>query len=186
MEKLDIVFAKRYIDGWQAWKNNEPVSLSWEKTFMFAKKKSPVVLQHLLMGMNAHINLDLGIAASEVSSGEDIPLLQNDFDKINQILSSLVLEVQNNLSAIWPFLKWILSKTGKIEKARDGAWKSATELAKLQAAEKSIYIHNRDKKVAVISGIVTNPGIFIRLLLLLIRIGERGSVAEKTNKLRRR
>ena len=193
MEKLDIVFAKRYIDAWVAWKNNEPVTQSWEKAFVLARQKSPLVLQHLLIGMNAHINLDLGIAAAEVSPGEKILLLENDFNKINEILSSLVVEVQNNLSTIWPLLKWILSKTGKIddllvdfsmEKARKGAWKSATEMAKLNADGLNPYIHLRDMKVAVKSKIITHPGIFINLLIWIIRIGEIGSVAEKIQKLK--
>ena len=55
------------------------------------KKKLPIVLQHLLIGMNAHINLDLGIAAAKVMEGKDIQNLKDDFDKINDILSSLLL-----------------------------------------------------------------------------------------------
>jgi len=193
MEKLDILFAKRYIDAWYAWKNNEPVTQSWEKAFTLATRKSPLVFQHLLVGMNAHINLDLGIAAAEISDGETIFELQADFNKINEILSSLVDEVQNNLSSIWPLLRWILSKTGRIDnslvnfsmkKARDGAWKSATEMAKLPSEGVSAYIHFRDQKVAVKSKLVTNPGYFILALFLLIRVGERGTVADKIGKLR--
>ena len=193
MEKLDIVFAKRYIDAWHARQRNEPVSESWEKAFALAKRKNPLVLQHLLIGMNAHINLDLGIAAAEVSSGASITFLQNDFNKINQILSSLVVEVQNNLSSIWPMLKWILSKTGKVddllvdfsmEKARDGAWKSANELAKVPVSDIQIYVHNRDAKVALKSVIITSPVFFIQILIWIIRLGERGSVAEKIKKLK--
>lgn len=193
MEKLDIVFAKRYIDAWLAWKNNEQVTQSWKKAFDLAGQKSPLVLQHLLMGMNAHINLDLGIAAAQVSPGENLSSLQNDFNKINEILSSLVIEVQNNLSAIWPLLKWILSKTGNVDdllvdfsmqKARNGAWKSATEMAVLNAEGLDAYIHLRDTKVAVKSKIITNPGIFIKVLIWIIRIGEIGSVAQKIQKLK--
>ncbi len=43
MEKLDIVFAQRYIDAWQAWKNKKPVTQSWEKAFTLAEKNSPIV-----------------------------------------------------------------------------------------------------------------------------------------------
>lgn len=193
MEELDVVFAQRYIDAWFAWKKNEPVTQSWEKAFILAKQKSPLVLQHLLIGMNAHINLDLGIAAAEVSPYEKIQLLKTDFNKINEILSSLVVEVQNNLSTIWPLLKWILSKTGKIddllvdfsmEKARKGAWKSANEMAGLNPDGLDAYIHFRDTKVAVKSKIITNPGFFIKVLIWIIRMGEIGSVAQKIQKLK--
>lgn len=37
MEKLDVVFAKRYIDALIAWKSGEPVTHSWEKTFSLRK-----------------------------------------------------------------------------------------------------------------------------------------------------
>jgi hypothetical protein len=46
------------------------------------------------------------------------------------------------------------------------------------------YIQNRDVKVATKSGIITNPGSFIQLLIWIIRLGERGSVAEKIKKLK--
>ncbi len=195
MEKLDIVFAQRYIDAWQAWKNKKPVTQSWEKAFTLAEKNSPIVLQHLLMGMNAHINLDLGIAAAEVAEGEKISGLKTDFFKINEILASLVNEVQNNLSLIWPFLKTILSITGKIdnllvefsmERARDGAWKSAKQLAALSKSEINNYIETRDKKVANKSSLITNPGNFIKIIIWIILWGEKGTVAQKIQKLRNR
>src|SRR5690606_12551437 len=94
-------------------------------------------LQHLLLGMNAHINLDLGIAAAEISTKENIHQLKNDFIKINEILSAQVDEVQFGLSSIWNPLKKILSKTGKFDNylvdfsmkiARDGAWNFASEM----------------------------------------------------------
>ena len=50
--------------------------------------------------MNAHINLDLGIAAAKVMEGKDIQNLKDDFDKINDILSSLVTYVEQDLSNI--------------------------------------------------------------------------------------
>ncbi|MBL4643563.1 MAG: hypothetical protein JKY44_08235, partial [Flavobacteriaceae bacterium] len=90
MEKLDVIFASRYLDAYATYQKNEPVTESWEKAFKMSKKYWPIVLQHLLIGMNAHINLDLGIAAAEVMKGKNINDLKGDFDKINKILSSLV------------------------------------------------------------------------------------------------
>lgn len=79
MEKLDVVFARRYIDAFFARKPNQPVTQSWKKAFTISKNKNILILQHLLMGMNAHINLDLGIAAAEISTKENIHQLKNDF-----------------------------------------------------------------------------------------------------------
>ena len=193
MEKLDVIFASRYLDAYRAWKNNQPVTDSWKKAFSLSTHYWPIVLQHLLMGMNAHINLDLGIAAAEISKNKDINELKNDFDKINEILSSLVNEVQDNLSKIWPTLKWILQKTRKVDDflidysmqlSRDGAWNFAGSIVNKPDGELKILIADRDKKVADKSSIVTNTGLIARLIFGIIRIGERGSVKQKIEKLK--
>ena len=193
MQKLDVVFAKRYIDGYKNWKNGQPLTQSWEKAFKLAENSNAIVLQHLLMGMNAHINLDLGIAAAEISNQSNISDLQNDFNKINEILSQQVNDVQNRLVSIWPALQKILEKTGAVddlivdfsmELARDGAWKFATELVKLTGSERNTGIQNRDLKVAEKSNIITEPGLGAKFILWFIRLGERGSVAEKIKKLK--
>lgn len=192
MEQLDVVFANRYLDALSAFRNNLPVTQSWQKAFDLYARKSPIVLQHLLMGMNAHINLDLGIAAVEVSEGKNLADLENDFNRINEILSSLVHEVQGDLSAIWPALKFILKWTGKVDDylvdfsmklARDGAWKFATEYSAVPNSEKSGTITHRDMKVAAKTDVILKPGMIASLVLWLIRITERGSVAEKIIKM---
>lgn len=98
MEKLDIVFAKRYIDAYFMWKNQKPITKSWEVAFRESENSKLLVFQHLLLGMNAHINLDLGIAAAEISGSNNIEDLEEDFIRINEILASMVDDVQNGLS----------------------------------------------------------------------------------------
>ena len=193
MEILDLVFAKRYIEAYYAYQKNESVTTSWLKTFELSTKYWPIVLQHLLMGMNAHINLDLGIAAAEISRGQNIEDLKNDFNKINEVLSDLVNEVQNDLAEIWPALKVILKLAGNVDDflvdfnmktARDGAWKFAKSIADLQGDEWQSQIENRDQKVAVKSRIITHAGFIARIIQVVIRIGERGTVAEKIEKMK--
>lgn len=193
MEKLDVIFARRYFDAYFAWKQNQSVTQSWAKTFSLSGKKRMLVLQHLLMGMNAHINLDLGIAAAEISTKENIHLLKNDFIKINEILSAQVEEVQFGLSSIWKPLKKILSKTGQLDNylvdfsmeiARDGAWRFAVEMVQFKETSLQNLIQTRDFKVAKKSKIITHPGKWIQFLLWIIWLGERGSVSEKINKLK--
>ena len=185
MEKLDVVFAKRYLDAYYAWQNKKEITESWKKTFDVSVNYWPIVFQHLLLGMNAHINLDLGIAAAEVSKNSNIKDLENDFNKINQILSSLVIEVQKDLSAIWPTLTKILIKTGKaddlivdfsMQLARDGAWKFAKILAATSVNDVDKVIKERESKVAKKSNLVLNPGFFAKLLLKIVRLGEKGTV----------
>lgn len=193
MEQLDVIFANRYLEAYYAWRQGKPVTASWQKAFDITTNYWPIVLQHLLMGMNAHINLDLGIAAAEISGGKNINDLQNDFNKINSILSSLVAEVQECLAKIWPRLKWILQRTNKVDDfmvdfsmqlARDGAWKFAQSLAIGGEQNLKNMIADRDLIVAEKSKIITNDGFLVSLILGIIRLGEGGSVKQKIEALK--
>src|SRR5260221_33293 len=92
MAKFDVVFANRYLEALTAYEEGKPCSSSWQLAFEAAETDQPIVLQHLLLGMNAHINLDLGIAAATICPGTEISTLEGDFNKINMVLSSLVGE----------------------------------------------------------------------------------------------
>ncbi len=192
MEQLDVVFAKRYLDAYYAYHNNQPVTQSWQVAFNLSKNYWPIVMQHLLIGINAHINLDLGIAAAEISKGKDIHALEEDFNKINTILSALVDEVQTNLTYIWSPLRWFLAKTGKLDDhlvdfsmkiARNGAWKFATEMADQENKDREDMIRVRDEKVARKAKIIMRPTWWISLILSIIRLTEKGTVRNKIMRL---
>jgi len=193
MEKLDVAFARRYLDAYHAYHKNKPVTESWQHAFDLSNDYWPIVLQHLLMGINAHINLDLGIASAEISQNEKIEDLKNDFNRINEILSLLVHEVEGDLSAVWPVLKYILKWSGKIDDylvdfsmklARDGAWKFATQLVVIPENEIEQAIAGRDQKIADVDHVILKPGLFATLALGIIRLTELGSVSEKIQKLK--
>lgn len=188
MERLDVTFAKRYIDAYFDHQQGKPISRSWQAAFVLSEGYWPIVLQHLLSGMNAHINLDLGIASAEVMKGQDIQQLHHDFNQINTILSKLVNQVQQELATIWPRLHWILRKTNRINKfltdfsmeiARDGAWRFATNLALTPDDQWTTAVQKRDAKVGKNSTLISQPGRVISLALCLIRLGERGTTLEK-------
>ncbi|SNR17324.1 DUF5995 family protein [Tenacibaculum jejuense] len=192
MEKLDIIFAKRYINAYYDFQAQKEITDAWKKAFNLSEKFWPIVLQHLLIGMNAHINLDLGIAAYEVTKGSNILNLKNDFNKINSILSSLVTDVENDLSTIYPFLKKILKLTSKfdnflvdfsMEIARDGAWDFAVRLANSNQNDIQELINTRDKNVTETALLITNPGIIANIIFSIVRLSEKGSTAQKINDL---
>lgn len=194
MELFDVVFAKYYLSAYYSFRKNEPIRESWQRAFELSGQYRPIVLQHLLMGMNAHINFDLGIVAAEISRGKNLAGLENDFNKINAILSSLIHEVQGNLSAVWPALKYILKWTGKVDDylvdfsmklARDGAWKFAGEFSAIPEEEQKQALEIRDRKVTGVARVITKPGLVATIALLIIRITERGSVAAKIQKLKK-
>ncbi|WP_340115093.1 DUF5995 family protein [Maribellus mangrovi] len=193
MEKLDVLFAKRYIDAYYDYKNQKPATQSWEIAFNEAGNSNLLVVQHLLLGMNAHINLDLGIAAAEISGADNIKDLEADFIRINEILASMVDEVQHGISSIWPFLRKILRLLNKVDNyiidwsmkiARKGAWKYAQKMAIANSTNWLEEIAARDQKVAAKTKIIIQPGKWILFLFWIIRVSERGSIADKIAKLK--
>ena len=192
MEQLDVVFANRYIEAYYLYQNKLPTSKSWEIAFKESDNSGLIVLQHLLLGMNAHINLDLGIAAAQICPKEAISGLENDFNTINTILSSLVAEIEKDLSEIWPTLSWILKISKGIDsflidfsmkEARDGAWKFACSIAPLDKVILLQKIKERDASITRIAKYVYDLGWLPRLIFKMIRLSERGSVDKKIIKL---
>lgn len=186
MERLDVIFANRYLDAFEAYHAGQPVTDVWQQAFNFTENWSPIVLQHLMIGMNAHINLDLGIAAAQTVPEDELPALKPDFDKINVLLASLVNEVQDELGAIWPLFKWLDRLAGNADEwladkgmtfARDRAWNLAEKYA--AANDKAAIIESEDKKMFVLGLLIINPPLRSRVVLLLTRLSERGSVVSK-------
>jgi hypothetical protein len=181
MERLDVIFANRYLEAFEQSQTSKDITPSWKLAFDASKKWRPIVLQHLLIGMNAHIDLDLGIAAAETVGVEKLPELKNDFFKINDILVSLINEVQSELAKIWSLLKLLDYIAGEADEAlvefgmkitRGHAWNTAEELANLSPEKRALKIRELDKSVSEIGKIILNPGYLIRLLLFFVRISE--------------
>lgn len=188
MEKLDVIFANRYLKAYYQYQAKEKPSECWGFAFEQADKFWPIVLQHLLLGINAHVNLDLGIASAQVSTIENIGDLKSDFDQINAILSNLVGGVEKCLIKIWPTLTMILKWTGKMDTffidfsmqtARDGAWKFANEFVVVPENQIEACIQLRDQRITEIARLVSNPGYFVSAVFKFIRLFERGTVAQK-------
>lgn len=140
MERLDVTFASRYLDALAAHRAGRRPTRSWDLAFEAATTSRPIILQHLLAGMNAHINLDLGIAAATTAPGPALPGLRRDFDRINEVLSLLVHRFESVVGDASPWIG-LLERIGgrhddeivrfSIEMARTEAWRFAVELAPL-------------------------------------------------------
>jgi len=187
MEAFDVAFANRYISAVRGYKNNQPVSQSWKIAFD-CQQDNLTIIQHLMMSMNAHINLDLSMAASTAMKGKPILDLKNDFEKINEILSGLTNEVQRklgNVSKLMFILDWIgKNKDEKIldfsmKKARAFAWKNAVQLSALTDEEKQSRIGHIDNIVLELSKCIKTPrSRILQFLLSIIQYFEESEVAK--------
>ncbi len=190
MEVLDVLFAKRFIDAYELWKAGQKPTESWRLAFEASKNSGHLVLQHLFLGINAHINLDLGIAASETMAGKDINGIKGDFDKINSVLAELVDGVKANIGVISPIFGLVIPLAkGKdelllnfsIQLARDGAWKYAGEYH--SDSDKEFQIQDRDKNISILAKKLINPGKLLGFLIKIVAFAEWKSVSETMDQL---
>jgi hypothetical protein len=187
MEKLDVIFARRYLDAYKQYTRNEKCSEVWRYAFDEARRNKLTVLQQLLLGMNAHINLDLGIAAAEVMQGSDIEELKTDFNRINDLLASLVDKVTEDLIQIWKPLGPIQRIIGKFDDAlinfsmklaRLDAWRFAKDLHE-NWDRKDQLIYDDDRRAEKRSRFISSPTLLTSFVLGRIRRKESGTVAER-------
>jgi hypothetical protein len=159
MEVLDIAFAGRYFEAFERHRQNEQPTRAWAYAFRMADHHAPSVMQHLLLGMNAHINLDLGISVADVAPAEALPGLKHDFNEINAVLGELIDRVQEDLASVFPAIHQLDDIGGaldeqmvrfSIKKARAAAWHKAELLAGLPAgADWTSHIRDFDRETTL-------------------------------------
>lgn len=182
MARFDVTFASRYLDAYDAYCAGRETSRSWRLAFDATDRWPPLVLQHLLLGMNAHITLDLGVAAADTCPGDALPSLARDFREINALLGELVDDVQDRIARISPWM-WILDRVGGrtdervcgfcMDTARDLAWRHAERLAPLNGAERDMEIDFIDLAAeALAMPILRPPGMLMSAALLGVRLRE--------------
>lgn len=193
LEQLDVVFANMYLDAYRKYQNNEGVSKSWE--FAFVQSDVPLsILQHIVMGMNTHINLDLAIATSNVMRGRGIDAVKNDFETVNDILFNIINDIQDRLSSV-SRLMFLLDIVGQnsdekvidfsMRKARQQSWNNANLLWSLGPEHQNGAIRTMDGVVLKISEFIKTPkSKVIRFALRIIRKFEDKNVGRIISKLR--
>lgn len=166
MSRLDVVFANRYIEAFHQYRQGLPTTRSWQYAFEMAERPEPLLIQHLLLGMNAHINLDLGIAAAELCRGRELHPLKPDFFQVNEILSNLFDQVQDGINRESAAFKWVDRLAGPLDEAigrfslkqaRRAAWGKAERLHGCRADEAAGLIDTIDREVAAIAQLICSP-----------------------------
>jgi len=193
MEILDVTFANLYLQAYQNFTGNLKTTASWEAAFRAGHDKITII-QHLLLGMNAHINMDLGRAAAAVAPGDKIGSIKSDFMKVNEILNSLVNEMQNRIakvSRLMILLDWAGKNTDELvinfsmAKAREQAWNLATLLAYMNEPEKNLALAGVDYTISNLASLIKRPpGYIMHSALKLIAFFEEKNVTTIITKLK--
>ncbi|HMI84957.1 MAG TPA: DUF5995 family protein [Polyangiaceae bacterium] len=167
MNRLDTAFANRYFIALDEWRARGTAPRAWRAAFATETRPSTMILQHLLLGMNAHINFDLPVATIGVAQGTALAELEVDFLAINDILAAALDDVQDVLNEFSPMLD-ILDRVGgsadealctfSIVNAREEAWHEATRLSGEGDDIRQRSIVSLDRRVAVLSDRIILPG----------------------------
>jgi hypothetical protein len=188
MERFVAAFAKRYLDAYEAWQAGQPTTKAWEVPFAAAGRWRPSVAQHLLLGMNAHINLDLGIVAAQLAEEHGgLETIGADFEAINGVLASLVDHFEGLLGRASPWFGLVDKLGGEadevvirfsLRRARDAAWQFAQRLAALPATQHAAEIERVDDSVGRLAERVLHPGGRVAMALFVVRLRETKKVVD--------
>ncbi|MCS3531030.1 DUF5995 family protein [Chryseobacterium sp. JUb7] len=174
MTQLDIAFATRYLNAWDSYSKGKKCTNSWYFAFEAAKNKNLLILQHIFLGMNAHINLDLGISAASIMPYRKINPLKTDFENINNVIASINQKVQDSLNKIcYPVDLIDKISNGKdnavldfaISKARDTSWATAVMTSNTPNFLKENVIGIVDYAAAKVASQILNPKILTPALM---------------------
>lgn len=185
MDRFDTAFGNRFFAALDAWQTGAEPPRCWRVAFELTLDPDTIILQHLLLGVNAHINLDLAVAAVEATPSAPIEELARDYDRINDILAAVLGKVQGALSDVSPYL-WLLDELGgrsdeavldfSIRTARAQAWRNALLLARGNPAHDQLVITMMDRSASLLARLIARPSGVLRPALELVRHRETASV----------
>jgi hypothetical protein len=194
MERLILVFGARYLEAYRRFQAGENAGKAWQAAFLAHQQNRISIIQHLLLGINAHINLDLGIAAGEIAPGPAIEALRKDFDTINNVIAGLVDDVQDRLGSLSFPMRLLDRLAGKADEsvanfsihvARKASWQAAKTYAKAETgAARDAIIAGLDEAASLLARRISHPGFIANLVLVPVRWFEPADVGANIRRLR--
>lgn len=148
----------------------------WRASWDVAHDQRLLIAQHLILGINAHVNYDLpqAVVAAADKTGS-LASLRPDFDAVNDVLADAYGQVVSRLNVV---SRWTSSAAAlgggqlfhfSLRVARDQAWGAAERLYVLNSPQRAEYLEDLDRLVGILAFLVTRPPLPVRLLLPLVR-----------------
>lgn len=159
MEALDVAFASRYLVTHEQYFSGELHGQSWLQAYEATTSDHYSLLQQLLIGINPHIMIDLGVAAARTCPGAALAPLRQDFNTINTVITSLFPVVNAELDELSPVESMFDHHFGfiknpainsAIDEGRRSSWAFATALAFADLPAQAILIGRRDRDTRLI------------------------------------
>ncbi len=119
-------------------RGEKAVPKAWRMSFNAAQDRNAFVIQHLLLGINAHINHDLALALVEVGIDPERERRYADHTRVNEVLEIATATMKSEVSRRYAPLLSRLDRLGgrldddatnfSIPRAREHAWTFALAL----------------------------------------------------------
>ena len=161
MERLIDAFAGYYTRARYA---EIPVPRCWQATWDVAADPSLVIVQHLLLGANAHVNHDLAQAIVEIAPDYGgLEAVRGDFDMVNDVLAATFVEVIRDLDRVsWWASEAAMFGGGRLfnfsmRTARSQASGAAERLYPLDETGRREYMRELDRLVSILAYMITRP-----------------------------
>jgi hypothetical protein len=176
MEAFADDFARRYTDA-SARTIERPAC--WQACWDVAGDGKLLIVQHLLLGVNAHVNYDLPqavVRAARAAGGLD--LVRADFDAVNAVLAATSVDVIRDLDRVSRWVSELASIGGgrlfnfSLRVARDQAWAAAERMYPLDDDGTREYLAELDRLVSVLAYLIVHPGLPARLAIRVARLLE--------------
>lgn len=173
---------ERFAQGFAGWYDracvgNGAVPRCWQGAFDVADDGRLLIVQHLLLGINAHVNHDLPQVVVELTGdGGDLAALRADFDAVNTILGETLPDVLRRLGTVSRWVNLVGARGAarvfdfSLVVARDRAWQAAERFHSLDAERRPAAARDLDDVVAALAYLVAHPG---RPGSWAVRVGRR-------------
>jgi Family of unknown function (DUF5995) len=187
MRTLDIIFANRYLAAVDGKRQGQNIAQSWDVSFQALQDPSVLIMQHLFLGINAHISLDLGVAVAQLSPHELSDSLYRDFNRVNGIIEGLTNDVTSRLTRVSPLIGLVNRVGGRLDEAlsnfstrigRDAAWHFAQQLVITPLEQRENVIKQRDMVVAEFGRRLWRTGTLLILVKVIVGLSENKNVGE--------
>ena len=175
-ERMDV-FATTFADYFiRAFRGEIPRPRCWQASWDVATDDNLLIVQHLLLGINAHVNHDLPQAVVEVVGHTgDLAGARHDFNAINAVLATTSVGVLRDLDRVSRWVNEVAALGGgrafnfSLRVARARAWSAAEHLSALPVDDRPPYVGELDRLVSVLAYLVTRPTLPTRLLVKAAR-----------------
>lgn len=189
VHRYAVAFANYYRDALEAYDSGRTsqVPRAWRLCFDAAAAGNGLVLQDLLLGVNAHVNNDLPFALHRVTIEPDREQRRRDHNAVNEVLAAVTERATARIAALYaPGLVALDALAGDIDEmlalfslqtARESSWESAVSFTNASnAVERALVAGLVSSRAAVVAKLLLAPSRNPALVAASRRLEQRVNV----------